>query len=1045
MSGTSASGDGVALLGSNSFTNSGGGSFSVTGTNTGANNNAFSFITGASLTTSGNMTLSGTIPITGNYQSDGVFFQSANSVTDSAGNLTIHGTAVNATGVFFNTGAMSLTNSGGGTFAVNGNSSTFWGIGLNTGVSLTSHGNLTLTGVANSGQGVFLNNANTVADAAGNLTINATSNSSFGFTINQGNNTLSNSGGTFAINGTSGTLWGVFLNDNVGFTSTGNISLTGNSNSSFGINFNNANSVTDSSGILSLVGTSTSSNGVWFNAATTTLTNSGGTLSMSGVSGSGNGIAMFTGTGLTTSGTMAISGSSTSGNGFVAQGSDAVTISGGALTINGTTASGAKAGFDTSSSGNSITNNGVNNGTRTLTLNGTGGDRLGATISSTAGDVVISDTGAVTQSGGTITAGNLLLSGTGSFALAQANRIGTIAANVGSVSFNNNQALTTGTVQGKSGIAATGAVTVTTTAGNLTIAAAAPITGASAVLATAAAFINNAGGSAVTATAGRWLIYSNAPGGDTFGGLNSLNTAIWNATYASFPPASVAASGNRYLFATQPTLTFTSTNASKTYGTDATSLITGNYAIGAYQNGVAGAFLTDTAANVFSGAPAVTSTGAAPGASVAGGPYAMSIAQGALSALSGYAFSYVSSGQLAVGAAPVSVTAVNGFSTYGSFPANAGLSATGLQNGQSVSVLTGLSNGITNTTNAGSYTANVTGALTNSNYTVAGTTSGGWTVNPAPVSVTALGGSSTYGSSPANPGLSATGLQNGDSVAALTGLGNSFGISNISNAGSYVLNVAGTLTNSNYSVASTTNGSWIVNPASVTVTALGGSSTYGSSPANPGLSATGLQNGDTASALTGLGNSFGISSTSNAGSYTLSVAGTLTNSNYNVVGLTNGSWTVNAASVNVTALNGSSTYGSLPANAGLSATGLQNGDSVSALTGLSNGISGTSNAGSYTANVTGTLTNSNYTVGSATSGSWTVNPAFVTVTAASGSSSYGSSPTNPGLSATGLQNGQNAGVLTGLSNSFGISNTSNAGSYTLNVAGTLTNSNYSVA
>ncbi|MGA2293540.1 filamentous hemagglutinin N-terminal domain-containing protein, partial [Bradyrhizobium sp.] len=64
MSGTSASGDGVALLGSNSFTNNGGGSFSLSGTNTGANNNAFSFITGASLTTSGNMTLSGTIPIT---------------------------------------------------------------------------------------------------------------------------------------------------------------------------------------------------------------------------------------------------------------------------------------------------------------------------------------------------------------------------------------------------------------------------------------------------------------------------------------------------------------------------------------------------------------------------------------------------------------------------------------------------------------------------------------------------------------------------------------------------------------------------------------------------------------------------------------------------------------------------------------------------------------------------------------------------------------------------------------------------------------------
>ncbi|MGA2293474.1 beta strand repeat-containing protein, partial [Bradyrhizobium sp.] len=645
--------------------------------------------------------------------------------------------------------------------------------------------------------------------------------------------------------------------------------------------------------------------------------------------------------------------------------------------------------------------------------------------------------------------GNLLLSGTGSFALPQANMVGTLAANVGSALFNNNQALTIGTVQATSGIAATGAVTVTTTAGNLTIAATAPVTGASAVLATAAAFINNAGSNAV-ATAGRWLIYSNAPtgGGEFFGGLNSADTAIWNATYATLPPASVTASGNRYLFATPAqTLTFTSTNASKTYGTDATSLITGDYAIAGYQLGVANAFLSDTAANVFSGAPAVTSTGAAAGASVAGGPYAISIAQGTLSALSGYAFSYVSNGQLAVIAAPVSVTAVGGFSAYGSSPANPGLSATGLQNGQTAAALTGLSNsfGISNASNTGSYTLNVAGTLTNSNYSIAGLTNGTWTVNAAPVTVTALGGSSTYGSSPANPGLSATGLQNGDTVSALTGLGNSFGISNTSNAGSYTLSVAGTLTNSNYTVASTTSGSWTVNAASVNVTALTGSSTYGSLPANAGLSATGLQNGDTVSVLTGLSN--GITGASNAGSYTANVTGTLTNPNYTVGSTTSGSWTVNPAPVTVTALGGSSIYGASPSNPGLSATGLQNGQNASALTGLGNsfGISNISNAGSYALNAAGTLTNSNYTVASTNTGSWTVNPASVSVTALGGASTYGSSPPNPGLSATGLQNGENVSVLSGLRNSFDVTGSSSAGSYPLNVAGTLANPNYAVA
>src|ERR1700693_5168215 len=135
---------------------------------------------------------------------------------------------------------------------------------------------------------------------------------------------------------------------------------------------------------------------------------------------------------------------------------------------------------------------------------------------------------------------------------------------------------------------------------------------------------------------------------------------------------------------------------------------------------------------------------------------------------------------------------------------------------------------------------------------------GSWTVNAAPVTVTASGGASTYGGSPSNPGLSATGLQNGQGVGVLTGLSNSFGIGNLTNAGTYALNVAGANTNTNYTVTSTVPGSWTVNAAPVTVTASGGASTYGGSPANPGLTATGLQNGQGVGVLTGLSNSFGI-------------------------------------------------------------------------------------------------------------------------------------------------------------------------------------------
>ncbi len=118
-----------------------------------------------------------------------------------------------------------------------------------------------------------------------------------------------------------------------------------------------------------------------------------------------------------------------------------------------------------------------------------------------------------------------------------------------------------------------------------------------------------------------------------------------------------------------------------------------------------------------------------------------------------------------------------------------------------------------------------------------------------------------------------TGLRNGDT---LSGLSNAFGIDGLTNAGSYTLNVLGTFSNPNY-VVTRNDGVWTVNPAQITVTANGGNSVYGQSPVNPGLSVTGLLNGDS---LSGLSNSFGITNLTGAGSHTLSVNGTFGNPNY---------------------------------------------------------------------------------------------------------------------------------------------------------------------
>ncbi|CAN5310336.1 two-partner secretion system adhesin CdrA [soil metagenome] len=249
---------------------------------------------------------------------------------------------------------------------------------------------------------------------------------------------------------------------------------------------------------------------------------------------------------------------------------------------------------------------------------------------------------------------------------------------------------------------------------------------------------------------------------------------------------------------------------------------------------------------------------------------------------------------------PLAVT-LTGTQVYnGSTAVTATLTASNLIGGDLLTV-SGPPTGTLASANAGARAmSSLAGlSLNNSNYTLTSGT-GAVTVTPASTTVSALGGTSVYGASPANPGLSATGLQNGESIAVLTGLANSFGITGTSGvAGSpYTLSVTGTLTNANYTISARNTGTWIVTAAPIVVTAVGGTSVYGASPVNPGLAAIGLQNGESPTVLTGLSNSFGIDNLSSVGGspYTLSVVGTLTNPNYTIAARNAGIWTVTSAS-----------------------------------------------------------------------------------------------------------------------------------------------------
>lgn len=213
-------------------------------------------------------------------------------------------------------------------------------------------------------------------------------------------------------------------------------------------------------------------------------------------------------------------------------------------------------------------------------------------------------------------------------------------------------------------INASGDVTVLTSAGDLSVAAGGSFTGHTVVLSTPGAFLNN-GGANIMSASDRWVVYSAAPDGDTFGGLDSGNSAVWNSTFASSPPLLMGnLPGNRYVFAYQPTLTFTSQNDSKVYGTDLTGSTALPFVVTGYQPGIAGAFLGDNPTTAYSGLPSFTSANFAARAPVAGGPAIITIGQGGLQSDVGYSFSFASTGTLTITPKALTANVIANNKTY---------------------------------------------------------------------------------------------------------------------------------------------------------------------------------------------------------------------------------------------------------------------------------------------------------------------------------------------------------------------------------------------
>ncbi|MCU4437906.1 hypothetical protein KTH93_20900, partial [Acinetobacter bereziniae] len=292
-------------------------------------------------------------------------------------------------------------------------------------------------------------------------------------------------------------------------------------------------------------------------------------------------------------------------------------------------------------------------------------------------------------------------------------------------------------------------------------------------------------------------------------------------------------------------------------------------------------------------------------------------------------------GALDIAKAKATVTANSLSTTYnGKNQTASGFSATGLVNGETESVLSGVTASIT-AKDAGSYTNKANGVDKNYDLTFV---DGALDIAKAKATVTANSVSTVYnGQNQTATGFSATDLVNGEDSSVLTGVTASI---TAKDAGSYTNKANGV--DKNYDLTFV-DGALDIAKAKATVTANSVSTVYnGKNQTAAGFSATGLVNGEDSSVLSGVTASV---TAKDAGSYTNKANGV--DKNYDLT-FVDGALDIAKAKATVTANSVSTVYnGQHQTAVGFIATGLVNGETESVLSGVTASVTA-KDAGSYT-------------------------------------------------------------------------------------------------
>jgi hypothetical protein len=513
----------------------------------------------------------------------------------------------------------------------------------------------------------------------------------------------------------------------------------------------------------------------------------------------------------------------------------------------------------------------------------------------------------------------------------------------------------------------------------------------------------------------------------------SAATASSNA--GEYPITVSGGTDNNYTFTytsgtltvNKATLTATADNKARVYG-DANPALTISYS----------GFKNSETASVIDAPPAAATTATATSNA---GAYPITVTGGTDN---NYSFTYTS-GTLTVNKATLTATADNKARIYGDVNPVFTLTYTGFKNNETATVIDTpptATAAATVTSNVGTYPITVSGGLDN-NYAFA-PVNGTLTVNKAPLTATANDQSRSYGDP--NPALTITyaGFKNSETSSVIdTPPAAATTATVTSNAGTYPITLS-VGTDNNYTLTNV-NGTLTVTKATVTVIVNSASRSYGDP--NPPFSASysGFRNGESSAVLdTPPTLTTAATAASNVGSYPITASGG-TDNNY-LLSYTNGTLTIDKATLVVTADNKAKVYGDVNPAFTLSYNGFKNSETAVVIDTPPTATTlatTSSNVGVYPITIAVGIDN-NYSF-NYSSGTLTISQAVVNATAENKSRLYGDA--NPVLTITysGFRNNETSSVLdTPPSAITTAAANSNVGTYPIVVTGGQDN-NYAIS